>query len=66
MPHVWPKDTDFALWELDVLDRGCPTCGRRMHICDHRYRHFYTLDGASRTGLQGSSTTAPPFAVRAR
>ncbi len=45
MPHVWPKDTDFALWELDVLDRGCPACGRMMHICDHRYRHFYTLEG---------------------
>lgn len=45
MPHVWPEDTDFALWELDVLDRDCPACGRMMHICDHRYRHFYTLDG---------------------
>src|SRR3954452_14847979 len=45
MPHVWPEDTDFALWELDVLDRDCPACGRMMHICDHRYRHFYTLEG---------------------
>src|SRR3982750_4168763 len=46
MPHPWPEDTDFALWELDVLERGCPACGRLMHICDHRYRHVYTLDGA--------------------
>jgi len=45
MPHVWPEDTDFALWELDVLDRDCPHCGRRMYICDHRHRHFFTLDG---------------------
>jgi hypothetical protein len=45
MPFHWPEDTDFALWELDVLDRDCPHCGRRMYICDHRYRHFYTLDG---------------------
>jgi hypothetical protein len=45
MPHRWPADTDFAHWELDVLDRNCPVCGRRMHICDHRYRHFYTLEG---------------------
>jgi len=45
MPHVWPEETDFALWELDVVDRDCPACGRMMHICDHRYRHFYTLDG---------------------
>jgi hypothetical protein len=45
MPYQWPKDTDFALWELDVLDRDCPVCGRRMYICDHRYRHLHTLEG---------------------
>ena len=45
MPYNWPADTDFALWELDVLDRNCPACGRMMHICDHRYRRFHTLDG---------------------
>src|SRR3954466_3045684 len=45
MPHLWPEDTDFAHWELDVLDRNCPACGRMMHICDHRYRRFHTLDG---------------------
>ncbi len=45
MAYQWPADTDFALWELDVLDRNCPACGRRMHICDHRYRRFHTLDG---------------------
>ena len=45
MPHRWPADTDFRLWELDVLDRDCTSCGRMMHICDHRYRHFYTLEG---------------------
>ena len=45
MPHRWPADTDFRLWELDMLDRDCASCGRMMHICDHRYRHFYTLEG---------------------
>jgi hypothetical protein len=45
MAYRWPLDTDFALWELDVLDRNCPACGRMMHICDHRYRRFHTLDG---------------------
>jgi hypothetical protein len=45
MSYRWPADTDFALWELDVLDRNCPVCGRMMHICDHRYRRFHTLDG---------------------
>ena len=45
MAYRWPADTDFSLWELDVLDRLCPVCGRQMHICDHRYRRFHTLDG---------------------
>src|SRR5437588_2630104 len=45
MAYQWPADTDFALWELDVLDRNCPVCGRMMHICDHRPRRIHTLDG---------------------
>jgi hypothetical protein len=45
MPYKWPADTDFALWELDVIDRACPACGRMMYICDHRYRRLHTLDG---------------------
>src|SRR6478672_8563063 len=45
MPYKWPADTDFALWELDVLDRVCPSCGRMMYICDHRYRRIHTLEG---------------------
>lgn len=45
MPYRWPADTDFALLELDVLDRDCSVCGRMMYICDHRYRHVHTLDG---------------------
>ena len=45
MAYRWPADTDFSPWELDVLDRDCPACGRMMHICDHRYRRFHTLDG---------------------
>ena len=45
MAYRWPADTDFALLELDVLDRDCPVCGRMMYICDHRYRYLHTLDG---------------------
>jgi hypothetical protein len=45
MPYKWPADTDFALWELDVIDRACPACGRMMYICDHRDRRLHTLDG---------------------
>ena len=45
MPYHWPADTDFALWELDVLNRDCPVCGRRMYVCDHRSRRVHTLEG---------------------
>jgi hypothetical protein len=45
VPYRWPADTDFALWELDVLDRDCSVCGHRMYVCDHRYRHIHTLEG---------------------
>jgi hypothetical protein len=45
MPYAWPEDTDFARWELDVLERACPVCGRTKYVCDHRYRHFHTLEG---------------------
>ena len=45
MPDKWPSDTDYALWELDVVDRACPACGRMMYICDHRYRRLHTLEG---------------------
>ncbi len=45
MAHRWPADTDFAPWELDVIDRDCACCGRMMHICDYRYLRLFTLDG---------------------
>jgi hypothetical protein len=45
MPYTWPKDTDFTQWELEVIDRDCPICGRMMYVCDHRYRRFHTLEG---------------------
>jgi hypothetical protein len=45
MPYHWPADTDFASWELDVIDRACSACGRTMHVCDHRYRRLHTLEG---------------------
>ena len=45
MSYAWPKDADFTPWELDVLDRDRPVCGRMTHICDRHCRHFHTLTG---------------------
>ena len=54
MPYAWPKDTDFALWELDVFDRNCPGLRARLMVvvCDHRYRRFHTLNGPVELDLQ--------------
>ncbi len=72
MPYHWPDDTDFASWELDVLDRNCSSCGRMMHVCDHRLRRFHTLEGPVELtcrldrcpdpGCPGHSTTKSPEA----
>jgi hypothetical protein len=32
---------------LDVEDRSCPVCGRSMYVCDHRYHHLWTFQGAT-------------------
>ena len=45
MPYQWPAETDFASWDLDVVDRECAICRRKMYICDHRYRRLHTLEG---------------------
>jgi hypothetical protein len=45
MSYRWPPGTSFTRHELDVLDRDCPVCRRRMYICDHRYRRLHTLQG---------------------
>jgi hypothetical protein len=44
MPHVWPSEPLIRL-ELNVVDRACSVCGRKMHVCDHRRHPIYTLEG---------------------
>jgi hypothetical protein len=41
----WPETTVFTRVVVDVEQDCCDHCGRRLHICDHRLRHIYTLDG---------------------
>jgi hypothetical protein len=61
MPYKWPADTDVALWELDVIDRVCVTCGRMMYICAYRYRRLHTLEGP--VLFVSRLTTAPILAA---
>src|SRR3954447_24730322 len=44
MRFRWPDDTIFQRLVLDVEHDCCPTCGRDLHICDHRIRRIYTLE----------------------
>jgi hypothetical protein len=41
----WPTDTVFTQRILTVEQQTCELCQRRLHICDHRYHHFDTLQG---------------------
>jgi hypothetical protein len=45
MSHSWPMETAFKSVELDVEDRSCGHCGQWMHICGHRRRRLFTLEG---------------------
>jgi len=40
-----PAGTLFTRLVLDVEQDGCDHCGSRLHICDHRRRCIYTLEG---------------------
>jgi hypothetical protein len=42
IPHHWPKETDFALWELDVFDLDRPVRGLRMPLCDRRHPRLHS------------------------
>jgi hypothetical protein len=45
MSHSWATGTAFRRIELSVEQRDCPCCGSYMHVCCHRLRHLFTLDG---------------------
>jgi hypothetical protein len=52
MAHAWPAETAFWQLTLDVEDRSCPQCGRAMHVCTHRDRRLFTLEGPLRLKLR--------------
>ena len=45
MRFHWPKATSFKKVVLEPEERACEICGSRLHICDHREHHIFTLDG---------------------
>jgi hypothetical protein len=45
MARRLPKDVAWAEVVLEVENRWCGKCGRRLHVCAHRRRRVFTFDG---------------------
>jgi|HubBroStandDraft_3_1064219.scaffolds.fasta_scaffold58398_1 hypothetical protein len=45
MARRWPEDLAWTEVVLEVENRRCGECGRRMHVRDHRQHRIYTLEG---------------------
>lgn len=45
MARRLPKDVAWVEVVLEVEDRWCGKCGRRLHVCAHRRRRIFTFDG---------------------
>jgi hypothetical protein len=43
MRFRWPEGTEFRRLVLDVEQDFCGSCGRPLHVCDHRLHRIYTL-----------------------
>jgi hypothetical protein len=45
MRPTWPEDTVFNRLVLDVESDHCEYCGAVLHVCDHRFHRFHSLQG---------------------
>lgn len=45
MRYCWPENTKFEKIVLIPEFRKCPFCKEKLHICDHRDRKIFTLQG---------------------
>ena len=45
MPHAGQRTPTSDSGNLTCSIEIAPLAGGMMHICDHRYRHLYTLEG---------------------
>lgn len=43
--HQWPTETAFRRVDLYVRDQACAFCGGGLHVCTHRKRRLFTLQG---------------------
>jgi hypothetical protein len=66
MAYRWPVGTVFNRLTLDVEDRSCPVCNRSMPVCDHRYHHLWTFQGATQVINRLVRCPAPSCESRGR
>ncbi len=45
MSHRWPTETAFRRMDLYVRDQTCTFCEANVHVCSHRRRRLFTLQG---------------------
>jgi hypothetical protein len=45
MSHQWPAETAFRRIDLYVRDQTCTFCEANLHVCSHRRRRLFTLQG---------------------
>jgi hypothetical protein len=45
MARRWPKDAAWVEVVLEVDDRWCGKCGRRLYVCAHRRHRIFTFEG---------------------
>lgn len=45
MSHQWPVETAFRRIDLFVREQVCSFCETSLHVCTHRQRRLFTLQG---------------------
>src|SRR5215208_1116780 len=61
-----PEGTVFTRMVLDVEQARCEHCGSRLHICDHRTRRIYTLEGPRELCCRLAHCSDPTCPLRCR
>jgi hypothetical protein len=62
----WPEGTAFTQVVLDVEQDSCERCGSNLHVCDHRIRRIYTLEGPVRLCCRLRHCADPACPLRSR
>jgi hypothetical protein len=62
----WPEGTVFTQVVLDVEQDSCERCDSSLHICDHRIRRIYTLEGPVRLCCRLRHCADPACPLRSR